>query len=210
MDPAVSLVRAYLQFNGFFTVAEYPVLEAGPDGGFRTATDLDILAVRFNNTGHYVHDAGEAHDGKLYRAADPALELRNIDLEFIIGEIKQGAAELNRGARSPSVLRTGLQRFGAFSPESLDRTVDDLIQNGEARSRSGRARIRLFAFGSSRSQYLPRGVTTMLHGHMIGFLRTQMKTHADKVGVLDLKDDTLAMLGLIAKSRAWTDQEENS
>lgn len=207
MDPAVSLVRAYLHFNGFFTVTEYPVIEEGPGGGFRPSTDLDILAVRFNNSGHYVHSPGEPN-GRTYRAADPALKLGDADLEFIIGEIKQGTAELNRGAREPGVLRSALERFGAFNPASVDEIVRTLIARGEARSNSGRARVRLFAFGSSKGGYLPKGVTAMLHGDMIDFLRTQMRLHADKVSILDLKDDTLAMLALMSKSRAWKTPED--
>jgi hypothetical protein len=40
MDNAVALVQAYLRVNGYFTVAEYPVLEATRDGGYRAATDV--------------------------------------------------------------------------------------------------------------------------------------------------------------------------
>ena len=47
MDNAVALVRAYLHLNGYFTVTEFPVMEALRGGGFRTATDLDVLAFRF-------------------------------------------------------------------------------------------------------------------------------------------------------------------
>ena len=48
MDTAVGLVQAYLRVNGYFTVAEYPVLDATGPGGPRTITDLDILAVRLH------------------------------------------------------------------------------------------------------------------------------------------------------------------
>lgn len=47
MDNAVALVQAYLYVNGYFTVAEYPVLEALKHAGYRTVTDIDILAFRF-------------------------------------------------------------------------------------------------------------------------------------------------------------------
>lgn len=38
MDTAVGLVQAYLRVNGYFTVAEYPVLDATGPGGPRTIT----------------------------------------------------------------------------------------------------------------------------------------------------------------------------
>lgn len=208
MDPAVALVRAYLNFNGFFSVVEYPVVEEADGGGFRPTTDLDILAVRFNNSGHYVHSNAEG-EGRHYRPTDPELALGETQLEFIIGEVKQGTAELNRGAREPAVLRAALTRFGAFNPESVDTIVERLIREGQAKSKSGWARVRLFAFGSSRSDYLPKGVTTILHAHMIDFLRTQYQMHADKLSVLDLKDEALGMLALLSKSRAWR-QKDNA
>jgi hypothetical protein len=46
VDNAVALVQAYLRVNGYFTVAEYPVMEAMRTG-YRTLTDIDILGVRF-------------------------------------------------------------------------------------------------------------------------------------------------------------------
>ena len=48
MDTAVGLVQAYLRVNGYFTVAEYPVLDAAGADRPRTVTDLDILAIRLS------------------------------------------------------------------------------------------------------------------------------------------------------------------
>ena len=48
MDKPVQRVGPHLGVNGHFTVPEYPVVETGP--GYRTATDLDLLAVRFPGT----------------------------------------------------------------------------------------------------------------------------------------------------------------
>lgn len=62
MDPAVALVQAYLRVNGYFTVAEYPVLEATRSGGFQMATDLDLLAFRFPGAGRAIASAGDEVD----------------------------------------------------------------------------------------------------------------------------------------------------
>ena len=47
MDNAVALVQTYLHVNGYFTIAEYPIIGSGRHGGYRAVTDLDILAFRF-------------------------------------------------------------------------------------------------------------------------------------------------------------------
>ena len=47
MDHAVSLVQAYLQLNGYFTSAEYPIMAGAGRNGVRTITDIDVLAFRF-------------------------------------------------------------------------------------------------------------------------------------------------------------------
>ena len=74
MDKAVAPVQAYLRVNGYFTVAEYPVVEAMRNGGYREATDLDILAFRFSGAGQLVLGAGHTtgQDSLAYDI-DPAL-----------------------------------------------------------------------------------------------------------------------------------------
>lgn len=92
MDHAVALVEAYLRVNGFFTVAEYPVVEASRYGGYRTATDLDILAFRFPGGGRLVstQDRGREHA----YAPDPQLGCATDCPEMLIGDVKEGRAEL--------------------------------------------------------------------------------------------------------------------
>ena len=60
MDNAVALVQAYLRINGYFTVTEFPVVESGRSGLHRTATDIDILAVRFRDAARLVPRHGRA------------------------------------------------------------------------------------------------------------------------------------------------------
>ena len=54
MDTAVALVQAYLNANGYFTVVEYPVVEALRNQPARSVTDLDVLAFRFAGAGHEI------------------------------------------------------------------------------------------------------------------------------------------------------------
>jgi hypothetical protein len=97
MDNAVALVQAYLRVNGYFTVAEYPVVEAMRPGGLRVATDLDILAFRFPSAGRLVPGPGKslARDSIL-SGADDALGVDPEEADMLIGEVKEGCAELNQ------------------------------------------------------------------------------------------------------------------
>lgn len=71
MDHAVALVEACLQINGYFTVSEYPVIEARGLHQYQVATDLDILAFRFPGAGRRL----SGHEGELRFAPDSALGL---------------------------------------------------------------------------------------------------------------------------------------
>lgn len=119
MDHAVALVEAYLQINGYFTVAEYPVIESFGKKHYGVATDLDILAFRFPGAGRLV----PGHGGKEMFASDMALGIDGDTADMLIGEVKEGHAELNRNARNPEVLRTVLARFGCCPLNGVDKTV---------------------------------------------------------------------------------------
>ncbi len=80
-------------------MSEYPVVEARRYGGFRTATDLDILAFRFPGAGRLV-PSGPDGDEHSY-APDPELGCRPDCAEMLIGEVKEGKAELNDAAPGP-------------------------------------------------------------------------------------------------------------
>ncbi len=45
MDHAVALVQAYLQINGYFTIAEYPVIESTGKHHFKAATNPKKLVM---------------------------------------------------------------------------------------------------------------------------------------------------------------------
>jgi hypothetical protein len=147
VDHAVALVETYPRINGYFTVTEYPVVEACRSGGYRTATDLDILAFRFPGAGRLVAREGSGFTG--YADADtftPDPELGSVteQADMLIGEVKEGRAELNRGAKDPVVLRAVLTRFGCCQPQSVPEVVKELLQKGQARTHCGHV-VRLVA-----------------------------------------------------------------
>jgi hypothetical protein len=115
------LVQAYLNVNGHFTVTEYPVVEAIKYAGYRTATDLDVLAFRFPGAGRLAELGGKKRPPEVaILAPDAALGSLTEQADMIIGEVKEGRAELNQGAKDPAVLRAALTRFGCCEGEVWD------------------------------------------------------------------------------------------
>jgi len=101
MDHAVALVETYLRVNGYFTVTEYPLVEVCKYGSYRTATDLDALAFRFPGAGRFVpfQMAASSNKGGPERfVCDPKLGATRDRPEMLIGEVKEGHAELNAAA----------------------------------------------------------------------------------------------------------------
>jgi len=122
MDNAVALVQTYLRINGYFTVSEYPVILPAAGGGYRTATDLDMLGFRFPGAGRM--SPREALPGASgAEIPDPALGVRGDHPDMLIGEVKEGRAELNGAATDAAVLRAVLTRFGCCPPRSTPDTA---------------------------------------------------------------------------------------
>lgn len=199
MDTAVAFVQAYLHINGYFTVTEYPVVEAIKRGGYRTATDLDVLAVRFPGAGRLVPTHGKK-SGDTRFEPDPKLcgDLHMVDM--IIGEVKEGRAELNRGARDPVVLRTVLTRFGCCPEEHVAPVVEDLLHRGRAQMPSGH-RARLIAFGVASGEPLGYACEIVSLGHVIDFTRSYLREHWDVLRTAQFKDAALATLMMLEKAR---------
>jgi len=200
MDSAVAFVQAYLYANGYFTVTEYPVVEAMQHGNFRTATDVDILAVRFPGAGRLVPRTGRQSEHAVTIAQpDAALNPSPDRVDLIVAEVKEGRAELNHGVRNPDVLRAALTRFGASTPEHADMLVDELIRCGKAHAPSG-PQIRLVAFGShyDATQQYPYTVITL--GHIITFLREYANENWEVLRHAQFKDPGTSFLMMLEKA----------
>ena len=196
MDHAVALVEAYLQINGYFTVAEYPVIESFGKQHYGVATDLDILAFRFPGAGRLVPGRG----GKGIFAPDPALGIDGGNADMLIGEVKEGRAELNRNARDPDVLRTVLARFGCCSMHDVDKTVQQLVNKGETATHGGH-RVRLMAFGSSSDPSSHSGYSTLTLGHITGFIEGYLDEHWKVLRHAQFKHPALGLFMVLEKAR---------
>ena len=211
MDPAVALVQAYLQFNGYLCVTEYPVVEAVHPGAVRTATDLDVLAVRFPGAGRLIAaNYGDASDDRVICEPDRDLGVRACDragiIDFIIGEVKEGEARLNRGATDPDVLRAALVRFGAFEEPDASWIVSKLRRRGEALTRSGK-RVRLMVFaGHIDERDRPRNATVITLGHMAGYIERLQQRHRAVFAAARFKDPAMGIMQMLDKARRNEDR----
>lgn len=201
MDNAVALVQVYLRINGYFTVSEYPVVESTGRGGYRTATDLDILAFRFPHAGRLVPASGRGRSAdEEHFAPDPVLGGPADGADMIVGEVKEGRAVLNAAATDPSVLRVVLVRFGCCRPEEADAIVRQLVRQGTATTGHGH-RIRMVAFGSTKLPEATGRYATVTLGHIVLFLESYLREHRELLRHEDQKDPALGFLAMLEKAR---------
>jgi len=201
MDHAVSLVQAYLQLNGYFTSAEYPIIVAAGRNGFRTITDIDILAFRFPNglpTTSIARRKKTPH-GLDTSELDAGLGASPESIDMIIGEVKEGRVGINSGVRDPAVLKTVIRRLGDPNID-IESVVHDLLDRGAARLPSGIV-VRLIAFGAfpPGSPVPPCRIVSL--GHVLEFLQTYVRKHWHVLRHLQFKDPAFGFLMTMEKAR---------
>lgn len=199
MIDAVSLVRAYLHVNGYFTVTEYPILERLRGGGHRMVTDLDVLAFRFGGAGPTGAEIPAKRPVVLsLQEPDAALGRTRAEPDMIVAEVKEGRAVLNRGARDPRVLEAALVRFGCCEVGRVADLVQELIRKGEAVTGRGH-RVRIVAFGSKVPEGGASGYAAVSLGHVVSFLRRHLRENWDVVRNAQISDPALRFLSLLEK-----------
>jgi hypothetical protein len=201
MDHAVALVQAYLQLNGYFTSAEYPIIASAGRSGFRTLTDIDVLAFRFP-TG-LPSPVPRARKG-----APQGLDISDIDaglgipdgaIDMVIGEVKEGRVGINSGARDPEVLKAVISRLGDASIDA-EKVVADLLHGGTSTLPSGFT-IRLIAFGSFPPGAPVPPCRIISLGHVLEFLQRYVRKHWQMLRHLQFKDPAFGFLMTLEKAR---------
>jgi|CXWL01.1.fsa_nt_gi hypothetical protein len=199
MDTSVALVQAYLHVNGYFTVVEYPVLEAFRGGQARAVTDIDVLAFRFAGAGHdVVRGRGHRPLGGRALAPDPRLGCPIDRPDMIVGEVKEGAARLNAAMTDPAVLEVALARFGCCPPDHAPALTGELLTHGHVITPAGHA-IRMVAFGDSPDSHRQGPWTTIPMKHVVRFLRAYLKEHWDVLRHAQFREPALGVLALLEK-----------
>lgn len=197
MDNAVALVQAYLRINGYFTVAEYPILESDDAGGVKMATDIDILAFRFPGAVRQI--VGRHHRGieEHLSIPDPHLGAPSDAPDMIIGEVKEGGAHINKSMRKPAVIAAALARFGCCAPSSAEVTARKLLRAGRARTPDGHmVRIVVFAPGNNNG----RRFQVVALARVADFLRAYLQEHWQVLHHAQFKDPVLSMLMTLEKA----------
>ena len=199
MDHAVSLVQAYLQLNGYFTSAEYPIVAGAGRNGFRTLTDIDILAFRFPAGFPIAAPNRRVPQGLDVNDVDPGLGVPAETIDMIIGEVKEGKVGMNSGVRDPAVLKAVIFRFGDSADES-DRVVAELLNTGTAKLPTGYA-VRLVAFGAfpPGSEVPPCRIISL--GHVLAYLQSYVRRHWQVLRHLQFKDPAFGFLMTMEKAR---------
>lgn len=198
MDTAVALVQAYLHVNGYFTVTEYPILEALRGGQVRTVTDLDILAYRFAGAGHDVVRGGRARPLDPARELDPVLGCAIDRSDMIVGEVKEGSARVNRALREPAVIEVALARFGCCAVKEAPSVTRQLLRHGHVETPSGHV-IRVVAFGDAPSVSSTHPWHTVPIGHVVQYLQQYLHRHWLALRHAQIHDPAFAVLALLEK-----------
>ena len=202
MNTCVALVGAYLRFNGYVTVPEQPVLIGqGKPYRYHTATDIDILAVRFPNAAVVVPREYGAVEDDLHLDIDAELDLHEETVDVLIAEVKSGRPRLNEGMRDHDVLYATIRRVDPGFDAPIHETIDFLIRNGEALCKSAgkKWRFRLIAFGEG--QPAPEGgpYTVIQMRHVAKFLIQTMREHHQVWKDAQFGDPVLDLLHLLDK-----------
>ena len=156
----------------------------GP-GRYRTLTDVDVAGY------HLPH-------GEPEYAPDPLLQIPADRPDILIGEVKEGLAQVNESANDAEVVAKILRRFAGCSATEAGRAARVLLTDGEVDVHSGH-RVRLVAFGTYREANGP--YLTILHGDVVAYLERYIKENWDLVRAAGSKDPVFGFLVLLAKAR---------
>lgn len=194
----MNLVENYLRLTGYMTLSEFEVQRRDKQGRFKTVTDVDIMGIRFPGD-VYLGDPHRDADYELLVIDDPVLDLEPDTIDVIIGEVKQGKAELNPGIKDHGVLHSMLRRVEWIYGESLEVVIRGLQRHGVNRAPGrggGEVRTRLVAFG--RSDF--SNANTIALGHIVTTMLAFFEKHEDAFRPIQFREPAPALLSLLLKS----------
>ena len=201
MDPAVGLVKAYLEFCGYFVLHELPVREEERHG-YRDVTDLDVVAVRFPHRPR----ASGGRAVEVFMGTDPSLGTPEDALDVVIGEVKEGEAQLNPGLRRRETVAFALRRVGCCPEDAVEREAEAVARAGrrEMVMAGGlRCVVRLVAFAGRGGTARGASMTVPLRICAEAVIR-RLQESKDVLAGTRLRDPVLEVLALGQKLDLWT------
>lgn len=208
MDIAVNLVENYLRLTGYMTLSEFEVQRRDKKGRFKTVTDIDIMGIRFPGD-VYIGDPHTPSDCEMLVIDDPVLRLEDDTIDVIVGEVKQGPAELNPGIKDHGVLHSMLRRVEWIYAVEVSKVIEGLQRDGIFVSPSkggGRVRTRLVAFGRSHFS----NVNTIALSHIVTTMLSFFEEHEDAFRPIQFREPAPAFLSLLLKSGFDVNKEARS
>ena len=191
-------------------LTELPVQVADRQG-YRTATDLDVLAVRLPHAAELV-PAKRAHVLDLLLGQDPRLENDPWRTEVLIAEVKRGHASINEGFHDPDVLRFALRRTGCCPTDMLEAHAETLARSGVVQTTTPTGhpcRIRIASF-AGQAVTLPGGVLSIGLAHCVDFIRERLDRYEPQLRGAYFRDPVLNLLGLVDALSVATDTAKES
>ena len=126
--------------------------------------------------------------------------LKMVDtIDVIVGEVKQGPAELNPGIKDYGVLHSLLRRVEWLYGDDLGEVIRDLQREGTHRGAAkggATIRTRLVAFGRSHFS----NSNTIALSHMIATLLAFFEEHEDAFRPIQFREPAPAFLSLLLKA----------
>jgi len=198
MDIAVNLVENYLRLTGYMTLSEFEVQRRDKKGRYKTITDIDIMGVRFPGD-IYIGDPHRSGDCEMLLLDDPMLKLDDNTIDIIVGEVKQGQAELNPGIKDHGVLHSVLRRVEWLYDADLTDVIQGLQREGIHRTGGkggAKVRTRLVAFGRSHFS----SINTIALSHIIETMLNFFEEHQDAFRPIQFREPAPAFLSLLLKA----------
>ncbi len=202
MNAGVSLVRAYLLLNGYFTATDIPVIRQQGEGGYRELTDIDVMGVRFPFAAHVVPLGEPGPEDDLRLPLDEKLGVDEEVVDVILAEVKEGKPSLNPMFRTHEALERALARLGCVPPRDTERVVAELQETGEARvggeDAPATCRIRLMAFGAGKAG--PReGYTVISLRRAARFVANNLRDYHEVIRPARINDPFMGILHFLEK-----------
>lgn len=202
MSNARSLVQAYLHVNGYFAVADFPLLRSRPPGGVRLVTDLDLLAFRLAGSG--CEPAWTGSRGITAASGfepDPALCCPEGEPDMLVVDVGNGQPRWELAGRDPAALASSLARFGCCGlAESAD-IVRTLLIHGSARTDCGYM-VRLAAFEAAEGDRSP-GLHIPI-AHVARFVRRYLDDNWDVLRHAEWRGGVLGLMAALKRAGlAW-------